>query len=160
MSKARKTWQEKLQDSKDLPKKIVMTGEAHTKWGAGVMVIPAPKDVDAVMRKVPARRVTTVPEMRGALARTAGADLACPLTTGIFSWIAANAAQEAEDAGKGRITPWWRTLKAKGELNPKFPGGLEEQTRRLEAEGHRVIVKGKRAFVADFESVLWSPKPK
>ena len=157
MAQTRKTWQEKLQDSKDLPKTIEMTGEARTKWGAGVMVVPAPIDVDKLMHKVPVRRVTTVAELRGALARQAGVDLACPLTTGIFTWIAANASHEAESEGKRRVTPWWRTLKARGELNPKLPGGLDEQRRRLEAEGHQVFVKGKRAFVVDYEMALWSP---
>ena len=65
------------------------------------------------------------------------------ITTGIFSWIAANAAMEDEAAGKKRITPWWRVLKSDGKLNPKFPGGIEEQTRRLAAEG--VILPPKKS---------------
>lgn len=36
--------------------------------------------------------------------------MACPVTTGIFAWIAAHAAAEAEESG-GKITPDWRTLK-------------------------------------------------
>ena len=155
MAKARKTWREKLDDSKDLPKTVQITGAMRRNWGEGSCLIPAPKDVDAVMRKVPAKRVATVNELRGALANAAGATMACPLTTGIFAWIAANAAYEAEEAGKTRVTPWWRTLKAKGELNPKFPGGVAEQMVRLEAEGHRVVTKGKRVFVEGYEQRLW-----
>ena len=49
-----------------------------------------------------------------------------------------------------RVTPYWRTLKARGELNPKFPGGLAVLRTRLEAEGHVVEVRGKRMFVVDF----------
>ena len=76
------------------------------------------------------------------------------MTTGIFAWIAAHAA--AEDAAEGApgITPYWRTVKAKGELNPKYPGGIETLKERLEKEGHEVIQKGKRFFVADFEAAL------
>ncbi|MEJ8849935.1 hypothetical protein [Variovorax rhizosphaerae] len=47
-------------------------------------------------------------------------------------------------------TPWWRTLKIGGELNPKYPGGIEAQMRKLEAEGHTVVQRGKRYFVEDY----------
>jgi|TARA_B100001964_G_scaffold168162_1_gene184757 hypothetical protein len=67
--------------------------------------------------------------------------------SGIFAWISANAVQEAEDEGKKRITPWWRTLKAKGELNPKYPGGVKEQARRLRKEGNTIVQRGNRWFV-------------
>jgi hypothetical protein len=155
MARARRSWQEKLADSKDLPKTVEMSGAARAKWGAGTMVVPAPVDVDSLMKKVPSRKVVTVAELRTALASQAGTTTACPLTTGIFAWIAANAAYEAELEGRRKITPWWRTLKGGGELNPKFPGGLVEQKSRLEAEGHRVVTRGKRMFVEAFERAIW-----
>ncbi len=71
-----------------------------TRWGIGVMVIPAPHEVDALMKRVPRGKVTTINELRAALARKHKADFACPITMGIFSWIAAHAA--AEDAAAGR----------------------------------------------------------
>ncbi len=80
--------------------------------------------------------------------------LCCPMTTGILISIAAHAAAEAEGEGKKRVTPYWRALKANGELNPKYPGGVEAQRARLEAEGHSVIARGKRLFVEDFENKL------
>lgn len=154
MPKPKRSWREKLADSKDLPKTIVLDGRAKAKWGEGVMVIPAPRDVDALMRKVPAKKIVTTTSLRSALARNARVDSACPITTGIFAWIAAHAAGEDEAEGKKKITPWWRTLKAGGELNPKYPGGLREQKRRLQAEGHCVVTRGKRQFVEDYEQVL------
>jgi hypothetical protein len=76
------------------------------------------------------------------------------MTTGIFAWIAAHAADEAEQQGRRRITPYWRTLKSGGELNGKYPGGIDNLRTRLEAEGHRVIQKGRRYFVADYAKSL------
>ena len=139
MSKPKKTWQEKLADAKDLPK---------------TMVIPSPAEVDELMRRVPRGRLATINELRAALARKHRTDIACPMTTGIFAWIAAHAADEARSEGKKNITPFWRTLKADGELNPKYPGGITALTRLLRAEGHKVTKKGSRRFVADFESHL------
>ena len=147
--KTKKTWTEKLADDKDLPRVIEINSRMSKRWGEGTCVIPAPREVDELMRRVPRGRVTTVNELREKLAKQHGATIGCPITTGIFAWIAAHAADEAERAGAAKITPYWRTFKAGGELNPKYPGGLAAVRARLEAEGHRVIVKGRRWFVAD-----------
>jgi hypothetical protein len=147
----RKSWREKLADDKDLPKVGKIEGKLATRWGRGTMVIPAPREVDALMRRVPRGKLVTIAELRAALAKRHKATIACPITTGIFAWIAAHAAEESLAQGKTRVTPYWRTLKAGGELNPKYPGGLAQLRKCLESEGHQVVTKGKRAFVADYE---------
>ena len=156
--KTRKTWREKLADSKGLPKVGAIEGRMTTRWGTGTMVVPAPLEVDELMRRVPKGKVATINELRGALARKHGVSIACPITTGIFSWIAAHAAEEAANEGARRITPFWRTLKTGGELNPKYPGGIPALKRRLQEEGHKVVKRGKRFLVLDFEKSLvqWS----
>ncbi len=152
----RKTWQEKLADNKGLPKVAPIAGRMSRKWGEGTMVVPAPIEVDALMRQVPKGKVTTILQLRAVLAGKHRASVCCPMTTGIFAWIAAHAAAEAEAEGKKRVTPWWRTIKADGELNPKYPGGLANQSRLLRAEGHQLIPgKGKKPpRVANFEKAL------
>ncbi len=156
MSKPRKTWQEKLADSKDLPKVVEITGKMSIKWGTGTVVIPAPKEVDEIMKEVPEGKVITINHIRALLAQRHGATIGCPLTTGIFAWIAAHAAEEAAAEGKRGITPYWRTLKSKGELNEKYPGGVEVQAKHLQEEGHTIEPgKGKKPpKVKDFEKVL------
>jgi len=134
-----KSWQEKLAESKDLPK---------------TMVIPSPTEVDEVMRLIPKGRLATINEIRECLARKHGTDIACPMTTGIFAWMAAHAAEEAKVEGKKDITPYWRTLKSGGELNPKYPGGIPALKKLLAAEGHRVVKKGSKFLVADFDRKL------
>ncbi|MBI5773676.1 MAG: MGMT family protein [Verrucomicrobia bacterium] len=153
--KPKKSWREKLADSKGLPKVGEVSGSMSRRWGEGTMVIPAPLEVDALMKQVPRGRVVTINEIRVALAAKHKVDFACPLTTGIFSWIAAHAAAEAEAAGARRVTPFWRTLKSGGELNPKYPGGVDALGKRLRAEGHKIVKKGKRHLVADYESRLF-----
>jgi hypothetical protein len=153
----KKSWQAKLADSKGLPKKAPIEGRLSKRWGEGTFVIPAPLEVDAAMKSIRRGKLTTIESIRGALAEKHGTTIACPITTGIFAWIAAYAADEAEAAGKSRITPYWRTLKTGGELNPKYPGGIKNLRQRLAAEGHRVVRKGTRYFVADFERVLVTP---
>ena len=150
----RKSWREKLADSKDLPRVEKITEKMSKRWGSGTFVIPAPMEVDEVMKKVPKGKLITINEIRKILAEKHGASIGCPITTGIFAWIAAHAAAEAAEEGKKRITPYWRTLKTGGELNPKYPGGIEYLKIRLKQEGHRVIQKGKKFIVADYEKFL------
>jgi hypothetical protein len=157
----RKTWREKLADDKDLPKVAKITGKMSARWGQGTVAIPAPREVDAIMRKVPAGKLITINEIRQFIARKHKATIGCPITSGIFAWIAAYAADEAAAAGDNDITPYWRTLKVGGELNPKYPGGIPRIKALLESEGHTIVAKGRRFVVASYEAnVIRVPKPR
>ena len=112
-------------DNPNLPK-VVDIPPNWQKWsGPGSMLIPSPRQVEALIRAVPKGRLITVAAIRAILAAEHMAGIACPLTTGIFVRIAAEAAEEDARAGKTRITPYWRVVKDDGSLNPKFPGGVE-----------------------------------
>ena len=156
MAKTRKTWQEKLADSKGLPKVVEIDDKMSKRWGTGTVCIPAPKEVDEIMREVPKGKLITTGEIRVMLAQKHGATIGCPLTTGIFTWVAAHAAEEAAAEGEKDITPYWRTLKSGGVLNEKYPGGLEAQAAHLREEGHTIEPgKGKKPpKVKDFEKAL------
>ncbi len=156
MAKARKSWREKLADSKDLPRVVEITDKMSQRWGTGTLVIPAPVEVNEIMRKVPEGKITTINRIRETLARKHGATIGCPITAGIFASIAARAAEEAAAAGDTNITPYWRTLKSSGELNEKYPGGVEAQAAHLREEGHTIEPgRGKKPLrVKDFEKVL------
>ena len=138
-ARPRKSWREKLADDKDLPKVVKLPAAAQKRWGGRTMVIARPRDVAAQICTIRKGRVATINDLRAALARKYQTETACPITTGIFSWIAAHAAAEDEAEGRKRITPWWRVLKEGMKLNPKFPGGLTEHARRLRAEGHTIV---------------------
>jgi alkylated DNA nucleotide flippase Atl1 len=150
----RRSWTEKLRDSRDLPKVEKISGNMSKRLGAGTVAIPAPMEVDELMRRVPEGKLVTINGIRAALAKKHKATIGCPMTTGIFAWIAAHAAEEQRQKGERDITPYWRTLKAGGVINPKYPFGVEGQKKRLEKEGHEVIQKGKKYFVSDYEKAL------
>lgn len=152
--KKKKSWVEKLNDSKDLPKIESINGKIAGKIVNGTLLIPAPIEVDEIMKTIPKGKLTVINDIRSFLARKHNATVGCPICTGIFSWISANAAEEEKASGIKNTTPYWRTLKAGGEINPKYPGGIEAQKTLLEKEGHEVYQKGKRWLVYDFESKL------
>ncbi len=144
-----------LHDSKDMPKyKIITDSKSIEKYGGSNMYFAPPIDYDAIMRKVPYGKVITVGDLREHFAQVNHADFTEPITAGIFVSIAAWASyQRSKDE-----TPYWRTLKANGELNAKYPGGVEAQKEKLEAEGHTIIRKGRtnfRYFVKDYAKALY-----
>ena len=149
MSKTRKSWREKLEA--DQKRKIVDDPK-----GRGRLLIPKPLDVDALMRQVGNGKLVTVDQIRGRLAKDYRADLTCPLCTGIFLRISAEAAEEDLSRGETKITPYWRVIKADGSLNEKFPGSVNAQAERLREEGHIIESgKGKKPpKVKDFEKSL------
>lgn len=159
MRTSRKSWREKLLDNKGFPKVFPIDEKKSKRWGEGTFVIAAPLEVDDLMRRVPKGRLTTIDELRKVLARRHHATIACPITTGIFAWIAANASAEAVAKGETRTTPYWRTLKTGGEVNPKYPGGIANLRRLLAAEGHVVTQRGKRFFVKEYEKRLAKLEP-
>ena len=150
----KKSWSEKLRDSRDLPRVEKIGDKMSKRWGIGTMVIPAPLEVDELMKGVPEGKVITIGEIRAVLAKKHGATIGCPLTTGIFAWIAANAAEEERERGVKNVTPYWRTLKKGGIINPKYPGGAEFQGKLLEREDHKIVKKGKKFIVVDYEKSL------
>lgn len=148
------SWTEKLHKDNGLPKIVVIPESQEKRWGSGTMAIPSPLEVNAIMKSVPRGKLTSINEIRKKVAKKHKTDVGCPITSGIFAWIAAHAAEEDRALGKKEITPYWRTLKGEGELNPKYPGGTDQQRVFLEGEGHKVIQKGKKLVVEDFEAKL------
>lgn len=118
------------------------------------MYFAPPIAYDKVMRLVPFGKLLTVGEIREHFAKQNGADFTEPITAGIFVSIAAWASYQRENDK----TPYWRTLKANGELNSKYPGGTKAQKEMLEKEGHTIIQKGRtniKYYVKDYEQALF-----
>lgn len=143
-----------LRESKGMPKVQIVTDKATIqKYGGEKMYFAPPAAYDEIMKTIPFGKVVTVGAIRECFARKSDADFTDPITAGIFVSIAAWASEQRDEDK----TPYWRTLKAGGELNPKYPGGVEAQRQKLEAEGHQVIEKGrknKKYFVKDYEKSM------
>lgn len=150
----KKDFNEMLQRSNGMPKiQIIDDEKAIKKYGGEKMYFAPPIDYDNIMKTIPFGKVITTGEIREYFAKHNNADFTDPITSGVFVSIAAWASHQRENDK----TPFWRTLKAHGELNKKYPGGIEEQKQLLEDEGHTIIKKGRtniRYYVKDYEKVL------
>ncbi len=137
-------------DSAAQPQVKTLTDAKGRNYPPGRMLIASPLAVQDEVATVPAGRVITAPQLRARLARRFGADYTCPMTTGIFLRIVAEAALEEARAGE---VPVWRVVSENGALLDTLPGGPERQAARLTAEGVAVVRRRSRWFVDDLAHV-------
>lgn|SRR5574344_58348 len=138
-----------------MPKVITLNDEQAKKWGGHTMVIAPPIEYNDLISKLPKGKLITTTEIRKMIAKKHNTDITCPLTCGIFINIVAWASYQRDN----NKVDYYRVLKSQGELNSKYPGGVEEQTKNLENDGFEVLEKGsknKRYYVKDYEKYLWS----
>ncbi len=153
MKETKKDFNKMLNDNKDMPKIITIEDPKTIKKYGKQMFLAPPIYYDEIMKKVPFGKLITTSEIRKILAKENNADFTDPMTAGIFITIVAQASYQ-RDKDK---TPYHRTLKTNGELNPKYPEGIELQKKLLEEEGHEVITKGIKNikyYVKDYEKNL------
>jgi len=159
MTYKKKTWQQKLTDKKGLPKILKLQRNFpcyNAVHSMGVeagedVVLVNPSEIVEIMKQVPKGKIITIVEICKKIAKKHNVKGCCSLTTGIFIMTAANAAEEAKQQGKLLEIPYWRTLKADGFLNEKYPGGALSQKKLLEQEGFTIIQKGKKYMMQDYE---------
>lgn len=127
----RKTWQEKLHNGH--PDKVEVTDKKFADVPAGAtMYIATPEIVDAYIRNIPKGHNTTLQQMRKDLAAMHNAEYCCPITSGIFLRVVAEAAYEEYTTGKplSRVTPFWRMIDSKSPTAKKLtfdPAFIDEQ---------------------------------
>src|SRR6516165_10115429 len=89
----RTSWRAKLYKPA-LPKLVPVPDGLAKRLGQGMMLIPTALEVDAMIRKIPRGQVSTLAQLRKRLAHWHNVDVTCPLVTGIFLRIVAEAAEE------------------------------------------------------------------
>jgi alkylated DNA nucleotide flippase Atl1 len=156
-TKGRATWTEKLEKEQQI-KIVEVPAKMKATCGEGTMLIASPKIILEVVKQIPKGKITSVNKIREKLAKAYGTDTTCPITTGIFLWIVANAMDEAKTKGAKKIDPYWRVLKEGGKLNDKFPGGIKAHAKQLEAEGFMIVWNKTKttASVFDYERKLFT----
>lgn len=132
----KKTWKEKLQTAQQPRLEKADKDFAGIKAGQ-LMLIPTPLLVDAYIRQIPYGVEVSVAQLRKDLAAEYHAECTCPLTTGIFLRIAAEAAYEEYKDGKPlkEVTPFWRVLSEGAPAAKKLTFGVAFLAERRKSEG-------------------------
>lgn len=136
MAGKRKTWVEKRDNGKDPIVKKIDADFADMRAGEK-MLIATPSLIDAYIRDIPKGKESGIAQLRKDLAATWHADTTCPVTTGIFLRIVAEAAYEEWQAGKKleKITPFWRMLATDAPTAKKLSFGTAFLEKMRKKEG-------------------------
>jgi alkylated DNA nucleotide flippase Atl1 len=126
----------------------------NKKYGGEKMLISTPYHIMQLVNEIPKGRLLTMSMLRDRLATNAGADYCCPLTTGIFVNIVANASAQELEEGKENSTPWWRVIEDNGALKPKFPKNEFNQADLLTNEGFEIASVKEKNYVANYKAYL------
>jgi 6-O-methylguanine DNA methyltransferase, DNA binding domain len=145
-------------DGAPAPHVEVLAASKGTQFPAGRMLIASPLEIQDAIRRIPEGRVLRISDLRSTLAVKFRADYTCPMTTGLFLRIVAEAANE-ERGKAGALVPYWRVVGDDGQLNSKFPGGEAAHAAKLEADGVDIFHLGRRRVVGNVEHYAWAPPP-
>jgi len=101
------------------------------------MLIATPLIIDKYIRQIPKGHFRAIKEMRKDLAAEYKAEYTCPVTTGIFIRIVAEAAYEAYEKGKpiSKITPFWRAMSIHSPSAKKLSFGIQFLKDQQKKEG-------------------------
>lgn len=118
---ARKSWREKLHPKFETRVEVLEKAGMGMPAGARMLIVH-PTVVKAYVDAIPPGERRTVPEMRAELATEYGADVTCPLTSGIFLRIVSELALEELREGKppSEVSPFWRIVDLKSPLAKKL----------------------------------------
>jgi hypothetical protein len=123
---AKKSWAEKMLNPAAPKIEVVEKPMSWAKAG-DKLLIPTPVKIRDRVNRLGVGESLSVVAMREEFARELGADVTCPLCTGIFLRIVSEAAWEEHLAGAPveSVTPFWRVVEPGSSLAKKLACGLE-----------------------------------
>ncbi len=113
---------------------------------SGKMLKPCRATVAAFIDEIPADRLVTTELLRKELARRYQVQVTCPYDTRMLLQSIANDPDVQ--------VAYWRVCKANGELNPKYPGGIDGHAALLKAAGFSIESTGKTKRVKNYKDSL------
>ncbi len=117
----KKSWLDKLNEHKEPKIKRIDIDFADIPSGSN-MLIATPKIIDQYIQEIGVGKCINIKTLRKDLAIQHNADYTCPVTTGIFLRIVAEANYEKFQQGKRieEITPFWRAIEPNSVLAKKL----------------------------------------
>lgn len=124
---AKKSWAEKMRSPAAVEVKVMEKDIGSWGKAGDRLLIPTPGVIRDYVWGIPAGEGRSVMAMREDLAREYEADVACPLTTGIFLRVVSEAAFEevSAGAGLGEVAPFWRVVEPGSALGKKLACGVD-----------------------------------
>jgi ABC-type uncharacterized transport system ATPase subunit len=131
----KKSWLDKLNENKEPKIKRIAIDFADIPSGS-MMFIATPKLIDEYIQEIGVGKRINIKTLRKDLAIAHNADYTCPVTTGIFLRVVAEANYEKLQQGKHveEITPFWRMIEPNSALAKKLTFGQDFLLQQIEKE--------------------------
>ena len=131
----KKSWLDKLNENKEPKIKRIEIDFADIPSGS-MMFIATPKLIDEYIQEIGVGKRINIKTLRKDLAIAHNADYTCPVTTGIFLRVVAEANYEKLQQGKHveEITPFWRMIEPNSALAKKLTFGQDFLLQQIEKE--------------------------
>ena len=132
----KKSWAEKMLTKKESKIKRIDFDFADIPAGS-IMFIATPKIIEDYTKQIPKGKNITLKTMRKDLAIANNSDYTCPVTTGIFLRLVAEANYEKYLQNKSLkgIAPFWRVIEPDSPLGKKLSFGKDFIIQQRDIEG-------------------------
>ena len=132
---SKKSWLDKLNEKREPKIKKIEIDFADIPAGS-TMLIATPKLIEQYIQEIGFGERVDTKTLRKDLAIEHNADYTCPVTTGIFLRIVAEANYEKLQQGNliEGITPFWRVIEPKSTIAKKLTFGQEFLLKQIEQE--------------------------
>jgi hypothetical protein len=136
MATRTRTWREK-RDLRKQPKRVLLEADFAGVKAGQMLFVGTPQLLDAYLRRIPRGETRTIERLRRELARAHRCDATCPVSTAIFLRIAAEAAWEDLESGRGvdEVAPFWRVIEPGSTIAKKLRADSQFIARQRELEG-------------------------
>ena len=133
---AKKSWEEKFASSKPHEVKTAPKDFADIKAGQKLL-LTSPRQIDEFVQGIPPKTSLSMKQLRAGLAEESGADIACPVVTGICLRTVAEFVNAQLEAGvkPSKLTPVWRVLPPGTTALKKLEAGPERMLALRKSEG-------------------------
>jgi alkylated DNA nucleotide flippase Atl1 len=115
---------------------------------SGRMLKPSLATIEALVEQIPTGKLVTTDALRAELAHRFQVEVTCPSDT--------QKALRALASSTSGSTAFWRVVKKNGEFMSIFPGGIQAQAARLQAEGLEIDTTRKAPRVKNLAQNVFS----
>jgi hypothetical protein len=117
-----KSWQQKFETKKEEEVKRLEIDFADIKAGE-TMLISTPAKIAEYINSIPENENRDLATMRKDLAKKAGTDKTCPVSSAIYTRIVAERSLELMAEGSKPLAPFWKVIDPKSPLAKKLSCG-------------------------------------
>ena len=134
-------WRKRFEAAK-APHVVMLHADFAGVKAGNTMLISSPGEIANYLSRIPRGETRTMDRLRNELARKAGANAMCPVTTAIYLRVVAEVALAdlAEGKGLDQVVPFWRVVLPGSKVAAKLSCGPDHVAHLIALDGAEAAV--------------------